>query len=48
MQISGVKSAASQAVATDADLKSAYALTIEKAVAGKIDSDTAGEQDNVS
>ncbi|CAL5225804.1 g8581 [Coccomyxa viridis] len=41
-QVSSVKSAASQAVSTDAAVTSAYALTIEKAVASKIDADTAG------
>lgn len=47
-KVSGVKSAASQAVSTDAAVTSAYALTVEKAVAGKIDSDTAGKPDAVS
>ena len=44
---SHVKSAASQAVSTDAAVTSTYALTVEKAVASKIDADTAGELDTV-
>ena len=46
-KVSSVKSAASQAVSTDAADTSAYALTIEKAVASKIDADTAGELDAI-
>ena len=37
--------AASSAVATNAAATSAYALAVEKLVAGRIDTDTAGEQD---
>lgn len=40
-----VKSAASQAVATNAAVTSAYALTIETAVAERIDKDTVGRND---
>ena len=42
-KISNVNAAASQAVAAKASVTSAYALTVEKAVAERIDTDTAGE-----